>query len=208
MAARIPQMPPLDPNRPDEAFRQITAWGNDVRLALESRQAAMEGLTLNPESPLWAGRNLPRIPTLPVPVPTGFQAWGVYDAIQLVWDFQPDPAIDGYELLRDSAIIDFVRANCYTDMPDRGSGRRTPTSCAPCARATAGGAPGSRPPPPQTRRGHDPRQPRCRRSWGMQTAAMARNAATEMFARRRYRPAFDSGARAGSPMSPGPSSPW
>ena len=50
-------------------------------------------------------------------MPTGFQAWGVYDAIQLVWDLQPDPAIDGYELLRDSAIIDFVRANCYTDIP-------------------------------------------------------------------------------------------
>ena len=180
MAARIPQMPPLDPNRPDEAFRQITAWGNDVRLALESRQAAMEGLTLNPDSPLWAGRNLPGIPVLPVPVPTGFQAWGVYDAIQLVWDLQPDPAIDGYELLRDSAIIDFVRANCYTDIPIGdldahtyelrtvrvGDGWRsagvTATATAQTDEATI-------------RANHDAA------FLGHQTAAMARNAATDVF---------------------------
>ena len=117
MPFRIPGAPSLDPNRPDFSFQQITTWMNDTRLALESRQAALEGLTLNPDSPLWAGRDLPTVPTLPVDPPTGFQAWGVYDAIQLVWDLDPDPAIEGYELLRDGAIIDLLKANCHTDKP-------------------------------------------------------------------------------------------
>ena len=62
--------------RPDESFRQITTWRNDMRLALESRQAAMEGLTLNPESPALGRARPAPVPTLPVPVPTGFQALG------------------------------------------------------------------------------------------------------------------------------------
>lgn len=115
MPTQYPALPNIDPEEPTALGDALDYLGR-FRSAAEERDSSIQALAFSPDGSLWQGRSLPSTSGA-VAQPTGLQAFGLYDNIALVWDFDPDPAILGWEITRDGTVRDVATDFSYVDRP-------------------------------------------------------------------------------------------
>jgi hypothetical protein len=109
-----PPPPILDANNLAVSLDSLGGYIQQLAaLSQAPQQVNLQALGWGPDSPL-QGTNLPT--TIPVPsTPTNLSAHALYQQVALTWEYQPSPALQGWEIQRNGQTVGLAYTNSFLD---------------------------------------------------------------------------------------------